>query len=69
MGMAESCGFRNFYENKVKAIPYTLVCMGVPVREDNYPEPSACAVEWPVPVLAAFISSVLPPGGYPFATG
>ena len=30
--------------------------------EDTYPEPSACAVGWPVPFLTAFISLVLPPG-------
>ena len=35
---------------------------GVPVREDTYPEPSACEVGWPVPLLAAFISPVLLPG-------
>jgi len=36
--------------------------MGVPVREETYPEPSACEVGWPVPFLAAFISPVLPAG-------
>ena len=38
--------------------------MGVPVREDTYPEPSpsACEVGWPVPFIAAFFSTVLPPG-------
>ena len=29
---------------------------GVPVREETYPEPSACEVGWPVPFLATFIS-------------
>ena len=49
-------------ELKVKVVPYTFVSRGVPVREDTYPEPSACEVGWPVPFLAAFISPVLPPG-------
>ena len=35
---------------------------GVPVREDTYPELSACEVGWPVPFLSAFISKALPPG-------
>ena len=39
---------------KVKVVPYTLLRRGVPVREDTYPEPSACEVGWPVPFLAAF---------------
>ena len=56
---------------KVKVVPYTFVCRGVPVREsgvddddddDDYAEPSVCEVGWPVPFLAAFISPVLPPG-------
>ena len=47
---------------QVKVVPYTLVRKGVPVKEDAFPEPSACEVEWPVPFLAAFISPVLPPG-------
>ena len=47
---------------KVKVVPYTFVGRGVPVREDTYPEPSACEVGRPVPFLAAFISPVLPPG-------
>ena len=47
---------------KVKVVPYTFVRRGVPVREDTYPEPSACGEGWPVPFLAAFISPVLPPG-------
>ena len=46
---------------KVKVIPYTCVRRGITVREDTYPEPSASEVGWPVPVLAAFTSSVLPP--------
>ena len=47
---------------KVKVFPFTFVRRGVPVREDTYPEPSACEVGWPVPFLAAFFSPVLPPG-------
>ena len=46
----------------VKVFPYTFVRRGMPVREDTYPEPSACEVGWPVPFLAAFFSPVLPPG-------
>ena len=45
-----------------KVVPYTFVRRGVPVREDTYPEPSACEVRWPVPFLATLISSGLPPG-------
>ena len=52
----------NFFLRKVEVVPYTFVRRGVPVREDTYPEPSACEVGWPVPSLAAFISLVLPPG-------
>ena len=48
----------------VKIVPYTFVRRGVPVREDTYPEPSACEVGWPVPFLAAFISPVFPMGTY-----
>ena len=44
--------------SKVKVIPYTFVRRGMPVREDTYPEPSACEVGWPVLFLAAFISPV-----------
>ena len=29
---------------EVKVVPYTFVRRGVPVREDTYPEPSACEV-------------------------
>ena len=47
---------------KVKAVPYTFVRRGVPIREDTYPESSVFEVGWPVPFLAAFISPVLPPG-------
>ena len=47
---------------KVKVVLYTSVRRGVPVREDTYAEPSAYEVGWPVPFLAAFISSTLPPG-------
>ena len=45
---------------KVKVFPHTLIRKGVPVREDTYPEPSACEVGWLVPVVAAFISPVFP---------
>ena len=48
----------------VKVVPYIFVHRGVPVREETYPEPSACEVGWPVPFLAAFISLVLPPGAH-----
>ena len=47
---------------KETVVPYLFVRRGVPVREDIYPESSACEVGWPVPFLAAFISPVLPPG-------
>ena len=47
---------------KVQAVLYTFVLNKVPFREDNYPEPSAFGVRWPVPVLAAFISQLLPSG-------
>ena len=47
---------------KVKVVRYTFVRRGVPIREDTYPEPSACGVGWPAPFFAAFISPVLPPG-------
>ena len=42
--------------SKVKVVPYTFMCRGVPVREDTYAGLSACDVGWPVPFLAAFIS-------------
>ena len=45
-------------KSKVKVVPYIFVRKGLPVREDTYPEPSACEVGWPVPFLAAFISLV-----------
>ena len=48
--------------SKVKAVPYTFVRRRVPVREDTYPEPSACEAWWPVPFLAAIISPVFPMG-------
>ena len=38
---------------------YTFVRRGVPVREDTYPEQSACDVGWLVPFLTAYISPVL----------
>ena len=47
---------------KVKVVMYTFVSRGVSVRENTYPEPSACEVEWSVPFLATFISPVSPPG-------
>ena len=53
-----------FLSTLVKVIPYTFVRRGVPVREDNYAEPSAFEVGWPVPFLAAFICPVLPPGAH-----
>jgi len=43
---------------RVKVVSHTFVRRGVPVREDTYPEPSACEVGWPVPFIAAFISPV-----------
>ena len=43
---------------RVKVVSDTFVRRGVPVREDTYPEPSACEVWWPVPFIAAFISPV-----------
>ena len=46
----------------IEVVLYTFVRRGVPVREDTYPEPSACELGWPVPFLAAFISPVLPQG-------
>ena len=46
---------------KLKVVQYAFIRRGVPVREDTYPEPSACEIEWPVSFLAAFISPVLPP--------
>ena len=51
---------------KVKVVPYTLVRRGVPVREDTYPEPSACEVGWPVP-RRLYLPSVIT--RYPFAAG
>jgi len=42
---------------KVKVALYTFIHRGVPVREDTYPEPSACEVEWPVPFLTALTNS------------
>jgi len=51
-----------YFVTKVKVVLYTFVRRGVPVREDTYPEPSACEVGWPVPFLAAFISPVFPLG-------
>ena len=47
---------------KAKVALFTFVRMGVPVRENTYPEPSACQIGWPVPFFAAFISPWLPPG-------
>ena len=45
-----------------RVFPYAFVRKRVAVREDTYPEPSACEVGWPVPFLAAFISPVFPLG-------
>ena len=47
---------------KAKVVPYTFVRRAVPITEGTYPEPSACEIGWPVLVLAAFISLVLPLG-------
>ena len=44
-----------------KVVPYTFVRRCVPVREETYPKPLAL-VGWPVPLLSAFISPVLPLG-------
>ena len=41
---------------------YTLMHMGVPVKEDIYAGPLACKIGWPVPFLSAFISLVLRSG-------
>ena len=53
---------------KVRVVLYTFICRGVPVREDIYPESSACEVGWPVPFLAAFNFSIVATR-YPFAAG
>ena len=42
--------------------PYTFERREVPVREDTYPEPSACEVGWPFLFLSAFSPLVLPTG-------
>ena len=47
---------------KVKVVPYTVICRGVPMREGAYHEPLAYELGWPVPFLAAFLSPVLPAG-------
>ena len=52
----------NVFRLTEKVVPYTFVRRGVPVRDDTYPESSACEIGWPVPFLAAFTSPVLPPG-------
>ena len=49
----------NPIKKEVKIVPYTFVRRGLPVRDDTYPEPSACEVGWPVPFLTAVISPVL----------
>ena len=46
---------------KVMVVPYSFLHIGVPVREDTYPEVGWCEVGWPVHFLAAFISPVLIP--------
>ena len=51
-------------EIKLKVVPYTFVRRGVPVKEDTYPEPSACEVGWPVLFLATFIFPVLSSGAH-----
>ena len=53
----------NIYK-KVKVVPYTFICRGVPVREDTYAELSAYEVGWPVPFLTDSISPVLPLGAH-----
>ena len=45
-------------------VSYAFLRRRVPVREDTYPVPSAYQVGWPVPLLASFISLVLPPVTY-----
>ena len=50
------------YIKKGKGSPYTFIRGEVLVREDTYPEPSACEVGWPVSFPSAFISPVVPPG-------
>ena len=57
------------YVDKVKVVPCTFVRRGVPVREDTYPEPSACEVGW---VTSSFPCHLYLPSvatGYPFAAG
>jgi len=53
---------------KIKVVPYALARRGVTVREDIYPESSACEVGWPVPFFSTFIFPVLPTR-YLFAVG
>ena len=48
------------FETEVIVVPYTLICRGLPVREDTSPEPLVCEVGWPAPFLTTFISPVLP---------
>jgi len=63
-------GSKGVCRGKCKGSPiYTFIRRGVPVRENTYPEPSACDVGWPVPFLAAFISPVLPPGTHSLLGG
>ena len=47
---------------KVKVVRHTLVYMGVPVREDIYPGPSAYEIGLLAPLITAVISPMLPPG-------
>ena len=50
---------------KVNVVRLNFVRGGVPVREDTYPESSTtCEVGWPVPFLAAFVSSLLRPDAH-----
>ena len=50
----------------IMVVWYTFVQMGVPIREDTYPQPSACEVGLTVLFLAAFISPALTLGTYLF---
>ena len=45
-----------------KCSPVSFIRRGVSVRENTYPELSACEVGWLVPFLADFISPVFPLG-------
>ena len=60
MQQLEKLGNSSMVKVKVMVVPYTFICRGVPVREDNYAELLACEVGWPFPFLAAFTSPVFP---------